>query len=104
MASYEILLPRKKRKSSFENFGGSFGGTLRDDISKYENYVYWVFGVPGTEVKTGWYATKPNDKYMELWENFVYTHDKPEIFNGDYRNLFGYSRASKMFKDAKEKY
>lgn len=75
-----ILLPHKKRNS------------------------YWVFGIPDSDITSNWYDVRPSDEYLKLWEAHVKTYDKPDQFRGDFRQLFGYTKAAAMFDDALKKY
>lgn len=98
MAMYNILIPHKKLKTSFVEFGGTFGGTLRDPIETYNRYMYWVFGIPDANITSGWYSSSPKMGYMKNWRDHIEKYDRPDLFNGEYRKLFGYDRAVKLFK------
>jgi hypothetical protein len=103
MASYEILVPHKKKKTFFVEFGGKLNGRLVDNICEYKTYAYWVFGIPGTDVQTGWHAAPPNKEYMRAWQKHVDAADS-SAFDGDYRVLFGYEKASEIFVECEQKY
>lgn len=95
-----IKLPHKKRKSSFKEFGGSFSGSLLNDIDDYNNYMFWHYSVPGTDMETGWAATRPSVDELLAWEDYVKTHE-PDVFQNDpkysARHILCYDEAAKYF-------
>lgn len=101
MAFYTSLLPRKKRFSSFPEFPG----VLREPNDCYSTWAYWVRQIPGFEdTKSGWYAKPPSNDYINAWREYVMHYDKPEIFDGKYRELFGYNKAAPLFESRLQTY
>ena len=107
MPSYKILIPHKKKKPSFIEFGGNFGGLLQNDITEYtRNYLYWVFQVPGSDIKAGWYAKIPPIEHILKWRDHVMTYSNPAVswYRDEYRNIFGYTKATELFDSALKTY
>lgn len=99
-----ILLPHRKLKSSFEAFGGSFSGTLREPLEKFTGkYIYWIKNIPGSSLETGWYSRPASSEYLVKWKHYVETHD-PKGFDGAGRILYGYAKATEKFSEYATKY
>ena len=95
-----VLLPHKKKKTTFKEFGGTLSGHMNDSLEEYGDYIYWVWGVPGTKMKTGWSASRPAAADIAAWKDYVTTHN-PEVFG---RSVLGYDEASELFDAYTERY